>query len=251
MMDRGSSVTIALGTPASFFVRDFGNAEPPIGDPSYRPPLMRDSKFDDWYKATRRHPLGKTAILHPNAHSPLWGDAAAASILARMFGAHGVLVEQVPSARVHPVAFRDRNAIIIGRPEYTDATRSLLPEDGLSVEYSAEHRAVGIQNRSPKAGEPPWWFATADLRHNYGLITVLTSDSPAKKRMVLLAGINSDGAEAGARYLTSPDKLVELDEHFRKAGFPRWPPAYQVVVRTESVDTYSLQMKFEFLRILK
>jgi hypothetical protein len=68
---------------------------------------------------------------------------------------------------------------------------------------------------------------------------------------VLLAGINSDGAEAGARFFTSPEKLQDLDQRFRQAGFIQWPPAYQVVVRTESVDTYSLQTRFEFVRILK
>ena len=251
MLDRNTSVTIAIGTPVSFFVRDFGSAEPPIGDPPYRLPFTRDAIFEEWYRRLRNSSLGKTVIMHPNAHSPLWGDAAAASILSRVFGAHGVLVEQVPSARVHPVALRDRNAVIIGRPEYTDAARTLIPEGGLTIEYSAADRAVGIHNPAPKPGEPAWWFATGGLRHNYGLITVLTSDGTASKRMVLLAGINSDGAEAGARFFTSPEKLAGLDQRFRQAGYTDWPPSFQIVVRTESLDTYSLQTKFEFLHILK
>jgi hypothetical protein len=250
MLERGSNVTIAIGTPASFFVRDFGNAEPPVGDPSYRLPFHRDAMFEDWYTRTRNAPLGKTAIFHPNAHSPLWGDAAAASVLSRMFGSHGVLVEQVPSARVHPVGLRDRNSIIIGRPEYTDATRSLVPEEGLAVEYSAKDRLVGVHNRKPKQGEQEWWFATGGLRHNHGLITVLSADAGARKRIVLFSGINSDGAEAGARFFTTPGKLEDLERRFKQAGLSQWPPRYQVVVRTESVDTYSLQVEFEFLRIL-
>jgi hypothetical protein len=251
MLERGASVTIAIGTPASLFVRDFGNAEEPLGDPGYRLPVPRDPKFAEWYKGVRNATIGKTAILHPNAHSPLWGDAAAASVLSRMLGAHGVGVEVAPSARVHPVALRERNAIIIGRPEYTNTAGALLPEDGLAVEYSAAERAVGVHNRAPKAGEPAWWFATGGLRHNFGLITVLTADSGSRKRTILLSGINSDGAEAGARYFTSPDKLEELDRLFQQAGHPDWPPRYQIVVRTESLDTYSLQTRFEFLRILK
>ena len=57
MLDRGSSVTIAIGTPASFFVRDFGNAEPPVGDPNYRLSFKRDSDFESWYSHTRNTTL--------------------------------------------------------------------------------------------------------------------------------------------------------------------------------------------------
>ena len=189
--------------------------------------------------------------MHPNAHSPLWGDAAASSVLSRMFGAADVAVEIVPSARVHPVALRERNTIIIGRPEYTESAKVLSPEDGLLVEYSDKDRAVGIHNVTLKPGEPEWWFATVGLRHNYGLITVLGNESAAGKRMVLFSGINSDGAEAGARFFTSADKLDDLDRRFRQAGWVNWPLRYQIVVRTESVDTYSLQTRFEYLRVLR
>lgn len=251
MLEPGSSVTFAIGTPASLFVRDFGNAEEPIGDPGYRLPVPRDQQFLDWYKAIRNAPLGKTALLHPNAHSPLWGDAAAASLLSRFLGSCGVLTEVTPSARIHPVALRERNFIVIGRPEYTATAGALLPEDGLAIEYSPADRLVGIHNRAPKPRESAWWFATGGLRHNFGLITVLTSDSASHRRTLMFAGINSDGAEAGARFFTSPDKLEDLAQRFQKLGYRDWPPRYQIVVRTESLDTYSLQTRFEFLRILK
>jgi len=137
--------------------------------------------------------------------------------------------------------------VIIGRPEYTDLAAALTPEDGLRVAYNAQRRLVGIQNRAPKAGEPEWWFSTGDLRHNYGLITVLTADDPAARRTILFAGINSDGAEAGARFLTTPDKLRLL----ARALPSPLPRRFQVVIRTESVDTYTLQTTLAFTRILK
>ena len=165
MLKKGGSVTIAIGTPPSFFVRDFGDAEPPVGDPNYRIPFVRDKAFEEWYRSTRNLPLGKTALLHPNAHSPLWGDAAAASVISRMLGEHGAAVELSPSARVHPVALRERNTVIIGRPEYTDAAKAFLPEDALTVEYSMADRSVGVHNRAPKPGEPAWWFPSDQMRH--------------------------------------------------------------------------------------
>lgn len=251
MLQRGANITIAVGTPASFFVRDFGDAEPPVGDPVYRLPFRRDAEFEQWYLRSRNTTLGKSVILHPNIHSPLWGDAAASAVISRLFGAYGASVEIAPSARVHPVALRERNAVIIGRGEYTDAARAFAPEDGLVVEYSPEKRAVGIHNRKPGNGEQEWWFATGGLRHNFGLITVLSPDGAETRRTLLLAGINSDGAEAGARVLTTPDKLEELDKRFRQAGLTHWPPRYQAVVRTESLDTYSLETHVQFVRILK
>lgn len=250
MLEPGANVVISIGTPASMFVRDFGDAEPPIGDPVYRPEIPRTPEFENWYRTARNMRLGRNAILHPQFHGPLWGDAAAAVVVSRMLGEHRVPIEILPGARMHAVAFRDRNAILIGRPEYSDAVRLLTPEDGLAVEYNGTKRALGVHNRRPGEGEPEWWFSTGGLRHGYGLISVLSLDGRGKRRTIMLSGINSDGAEAGARFLTSAAGLEQLSAEFDKRGIRHWPPSYQVVVRTESVDTYSLQTKFEFLRIL-
>ncbi len=250
MLTRGSTVSVAIGTPVSFFVRDFGKAELPVGDPTYRLMVPRDPALANFYQKHRNEPLSDNFIFHPNMHSPLWGDAAAASIVSKMFGGHGVLMEQLPITRIHLVALRDRNAVIIGRPEYTDAARVLVPDDGMLIEYSAKDRAVGVHSRAPSAGEPEWRFATGGLRHSYGLITVLESDNASGKRIMMFSGINSDGAEAGARFMTSKDKLSVLDAEFRKRGYEQWPSKYQVVIRTESFDTYSLQTQFDSLRVL-
>ncbi len=251
LLERDAGVVISIGTPASMFVRDFGNADPPVGDPGYRPEIPRTPEFENWYRSARNATLGRNAILHPQFHGPLWGDAAAAVVVSRMLGEHRVPVEILPGARLHAVAFRDRNAVLIGRPEYSDAARLLSPEAGLAIEYDSVKRAVGVHNRRPRQGEPEWWFSTGGLRHGYGLISVLSLDGLGKRRTIMFSGINSDGAEAGARFLTSGEGIQQLNREFTRRGIRRWPMGYQVVVRTESVDTYSLQTKFEFLRILK
>lgn len=251
MLKTGANVVISIGTPASMFVRDFGDAEPPVGDPIFRPEIPRTPEFENWYRSARNAPLGRNAILHPQFHGPLWGDAAAAVVVSRMLGEHRIPVEILPGARLHAVAFRDRNAVLIGRPEYSDAVRLLTPEAGLAVEYNGVKRALGVHNRRPGQGEPEWWFSTEGLRHGFGLISVLALDGYGKRKTIMFSGINSDGAEAGARFLTSADGLAQLAAEFEKLGLKTWPPSYQVVVRTESVDTYSLQAKFEFLRVLE
>lgn len=251
MLDTNESVIIALGTPVSFFIRDFGNAPLPEGDPGYRLDVQITPELRNWYRQSRNRELGNNILFHPNVHSPLWGDAAATSLLNRMLGSRGVTVQVTPSSRIHPMALRDKNAIVIGRPEYTEMAAQAMPEDGLSVEYNANERKVGVHNRAAKNGEPEWWFASSGLKHNYGLITVMPSYGSGRKRTMILSGINSDGAEAGARFMTSVDSLRDLDRRFRSMGFNEWPPHYQLVVRTESLDTYNLQTSFTFLRILK
>jgi hypothetical protein len=228
------------------FVRDFGNVEPPAGDPGYRLDAPQTERFREWYKGAQNRSLGPKAFLHPNIHSPLWGDAAAANVVTGFLASHRVKVETIPAARTHPVALRDRNAVLIGRPEYTEAVQRLLPENGITVAYSTERRAVGVLDRAAKR----WWFAENGLRDNYGLITVLPSDAARRFKTILLCGINSDGADAAARFLSSETGLRELDTAMRKAGRGEWPPAYQVVIRTKSVDNYTMDAHLEHLHVL-
>jgi hypothetical protein len=247
MIEPGADVVIGVGTPASMFVRDFGNVEPPVGDPGYRLDVPDTEKFRDWYKSAQHKPLGARAFLHPNIHSPLWGDSAAAVTATRLLTQHRAHVEMIPAARTHPIALRDRNAILIGRPEYTEAVQRLLPDNGLTVAYSAEKRALGIVNRANKQ----WWFAQNGLRDNFGLITVLPSDAAQHFKTIVFCGINSDGADAAARFFSSQAGLAELDAAMQKAGHRTWPAAYQVVVRTKSVDNYTMDSHFEALYIVR
>ncbi len=246
MIRPGSSVVIAVGTPASMFVRDFGNAEPPLGDPGYRLDAPQTEQFREWYKAAQKRTLGPKAFLHPNIHSALWGDAAAANVVTAFLAAQGARVETIPAARTHPVALRDRHAVLIGRPEYTEAVQRLLPEPGITVIYSGEKRAMGVFHRATKQ----WWFAQNGLRDNYGLITVLPSDAARQFKTIVLCGINSDGSDAAARFLSSGAGLAELNAAMQKAGHRIWPAAYQVVVRTKSVDNYTMDAHLEHLHVL-
>ena len=232
-------------------MRDFGDAEPPVEDPVYRLDVPKTREFADWYQASRSHRLGRNAILHPNVHSPLWGDTAAAALVSHLLGEYQVKMETVPGSRIHPMVLREHNAVLIGRPEYSDAIARLMPDDGLAVEYCAAERKVGVHNRQPRPGEPEWRFASDGLKHNFGLVTVFPSDTGGRKRTIVFSGINSDGSEAGARYFASPESLRQLEPQFARAGSAPWPARYQVVIRTESIDTYSFQARFEYLRVQK
>lgn len=247
MVEPGTEVTVALATPLQLYVRDFGNDPPPTGDPAFRTEIDRTPGFEQWYTRWRNHPLGKTAFLHPNHHSPLWGDASAALVVTQALASRGAHVETIPAYRTHAVALRERNAVLIGRPEYSETVSSLMPEGGVTVEYNPAYRRLGVHNRSPRKGETEWWYATDNLRLNYGLVTVLPTDQAGRRRLIIFSGINSDGSEAGAKFFTSTEGLAELEKRFGGG----WPRKFQVVVRTESVDTYSLQTHFEFVRVLE
>ncbi|MCW5966855.1 MAG: hypothetical protein KIT83_22640, partial [Bryobacterales bacterium] len=58
------------------------------------------------------------------------------------------------------------------------------------------------------------------------------------------SGINSDGAHAGADFMTTPKRLAQLDEAFRKQNRERWPRSFQVVVRTRSTSTFTMECEY-------
>ncbi|MCX6611553.1 MAG: hypothetical protein NTW74_11970 [Acidobacteria bacterium] len=248
MAVRGATVTIAVATPASLLLRDFGNAEAPV-ELKYGLPVPRTPEFEDWYKREYRKNLGKAAFFQLNARSPLWGDAVAAFVVGSRLGQYGAKIEMMSATQVTAAALRDKNVVIIGSADYPDSIAGWMPGGGLSVEHNAVHRMVGIHNRSPRPKEPEWWFPSDNYRHSYGLITVASSDSTAKRRTMILSGINSDGAEAAARYFTSEDNVNSLLAEFRRAGRATWPDRYQVLVETESLDTYNLRTKVKHVRV--
>ena len=156
-------------------------------------------------------------------------------------------VELLAGEHTGATEIRDRNAVVLGRAEYSDAAAALQPADGWAVRYVPERREVGIV---PLKGGAPSFFREKGGTTNYGLITVLTKPSDGgAKRTILFAGINSDGSEAAMSYLTSLLQLQELAAELGR-GRSGLPESYQVVVRSRSSNTRSLRAERVALRIL-
>lgn len=234
--ERGSRVTVALSAPLQFWIRNLGEAQPPVDDPPFLSPTPLSPEFEGWYRKNGSGDPART-FLHPNLHSPLWGDAAGAIAITRFLAPRGVDIEFLAERNVRPAALRDRNAIVIGRAEYSYSMASLQPPGGYRIAYHPDRRRVAVLDPAGKAV----YFREKGGQINYGIATMLINRTDrGALRTAQFSGINSDAAQAAVEYLSSGRHLSELIDWVTAQGRPM-PASFQVVVRTTSRDTYSLK----------
>jgi len=243
LLDANSSVSVMLANTNQLWIREFGNDPPPLKDPPIIFPVPDDPRFVEWYRRTALLDP-KQLILHPNNHSPLGGEAEAAVRLAAFLATRGVRVEMLHGDRA--AEMKDRNAVVLGRPEYSRAAAALQPADGFSVRYVPGRREMGIVS----ADGQQTFFRENGGTINYGLITVLTKRTDAgPRRTLLFAGINSDGSDAAMEHVTSLLNLTDLVRELKKTT-GELPNSFQVVVRSRSNDTRTLQSERAAIKIL-
>lgn len=246
ILEADRPLALVVANSVQLWVRQFSGVPTPVGDPPFLIPVPSDPRLVEWYRTNAlREP--SDLYLHPNAHSPLWGDAAAAIRTVSLLSRWSVAAELIPEQAIRPAALKERNVVLIGRGDYSQAVQTFTPGEGFRVEYSAEHRAVVIRKQGDAQGEARIY--TRELgtggNINFGLVTVITRDlNRSTQRMIILSGINSDGAHAGAEFLTTPGRLVQLDEAFRKENRKGWPRSFQVVVRTRSSSTFTMDCEY-------
>ncbi|HWQ55454.1 MAG TPA: hypothetical protein VN442_17335 [Bryobacteraceae bacterium] len=246
LLKQGGTVTVVLATPMQLWVREFGDDPAPRLATSFLVSLPPDAHLMDWYRRlTVRTP--KSLWGQPNSHSPLWGDAAAAVAACRFLAKRGVDVELLPESSVRPAALKERNAVLIGRGDYSSVVEVVLPEGGYFVRYVPEKKEVGIVDSRNGTG----FYRERDGVINYGLVTVRTPHPGQSQanRYIIVSGINSDGTQAGMEFLGSPDKMADLKERLVAGGRKDWPSSFQIVVRTISSDSYTMQAQYAAHRV--
>jgi len=237
MLTPGAKVTVALATPPQLWVRDFGGKPHPVGDPPFLIPVPKDDRLIEWH---RRHAIVQgpgDLQLHPNSISPLWGEAAAAFHLAQFLSARGVEVELLGEAALKPAVLKDKNAAVLGRADYSYLAGALQPANAFSIQYVTAKRAYCVVDEKGN----PLFSRESGGRVNYGVATFIgVRTLSGVRRTVLASGINSDGAHAALEYATSPANALEIRNALQSRGkdFPR---SFQIVVRTRSSDTFTLQ----------
>ncbi|MCX6602743.1 MAG: hypothetical protein NTV52_04040 [Acidobacteria bacterium] len=128
-LERGSSVTLLLASSPNLWVREFGKDPLPVGDPPFTLPAPDDPRFLDWYRRTvLRDPV--RLGLHPNSHAVMGGEASAAVTVAGFLAARGVQLEQFQAESPSAAEIKDRNAIVLGRAEYSGVAAALQPSNG-------------------------------------------------------------------------------------------------------------------------
>lgn len=248
LLKGGGTVSVVVATPMQLWLRDFGDDSAPRLESSFLLPVPPEKALMDWYtRLMLRKPLNLLA--QPNSHSPLWGDAAAAVAACRFLARRGVEVELIPESAVRPAALKERNAILIGRGDYSSIVEVLQPEGGYFVRYIPEKKEVGVVDSRTGSG----FFRERGGVLNYGLVTVQTPQAGRNQpnRYIIVSGINSDGSQAGMEFLGSPEKMADLEARLKAAGHKDWPASFQVVVRTISSDSYTMQAQYAAHRVFK
>jgi hypothetical protein len=248
LLKRGGTVTVVVAAPMQLWIRDFGDL--PVQRPTagFLTPLPQDKPLFEWYSRLMfRTP--KALWGQPNSHSPLWGDAASAVTACRFLSRRGVEVELLPESAIRPAALKERNVVLIGRGDYSSVVEVLQPGDGYFVRYDSAKNEVGVVDSRGGHG----FFRERDGVVNYGLVTVCTPHSAQRdaNRYIIVSGINSDGSQAGVEFLQSPDKMADLKKRLNAGGYKDWPASFQVVVRTISSDSYTMQAQYAAHRVFK
>lgn len=257
VLSPGRHVTVVVATPVQFLVRSFDGVPLPEGDPPVILPAPSEPRFDEMYERDAQQPA-RGLMLHPNVHSPLWGDVSGAFIAQRFLLRHGVNAEILPEDNIRAAALRERDAVLLGRADYSPAMRVFEPTVGFAVAYVPEIRQIAIVQRTQT--EPGGAAKPATVRYTrgssgeetFGLVTALRlrSAGGAERRLFLASGLNSDGAQAGIEFLTTPGHLQVLEREFARQDGSGWPAAWQVVVRVSSSDTYPWRVDFADCRRL-
>ncbi len=240
-----SPVLICLATPFHLLIRP----APPEAENNLYRPIPPSPQILTWYSERQKLQPGENLFMNYGHNSPLFGDVSAAVSAITLLGRHRVAYEVLPERIVSPFTMRNRNVLLIGRPEYSQGVALLLQKAWFNIAY---HRpASGMAIYSPGKMPDERNFIVSPP-HTFGLISVIpqrSSDGGAF-RTVIVSGINSAGSHAAAEFLSSPQHLATLAAHFKREGHAGWPASWQVVVRSKADSLLPLDVQYHAHRVL-
>ena len=244
LINPGSHTLISVANVPELLVRSL-----PLGSSGDRR-LPDELNLRSWYE--ERYPVGPSDVFYfvPNHNSPLWGDAASAITATRLLSRAGVDFEVLPE-RVHSAfALRDRNAIIIGRPENSPASAIFLKEMYYNMKYSFAIRDQEVYFVDPRSGKETELPRTPGRVH--GLITVLheRGSDGALTQIVLFSGENSAGSMAAAEFFSSAENMRDFKKRLKQDGILNFPDTYQVVISTEEHNFLSFKSSLEAYHVV-
>ena len=225
-----SNVMILLAHPPHFLVRQYANGVQP--DESLPVPQAAY----EWYRFSRGLPTADPNLrlfMYETGNSALMGDVFAAVAGAKTIALLGGSSEIVPERTVRLPAMGQRNAILVGNPEYSPAVSSLLADAPISSTYDTSQKLDVVIERQPGGGPPkryiPRITPVSHPGESYGVLTVMPSarSNSGTYRTVVVSGVNSAGTQGAMEYFASPIALRELKAHL--GG--HFPDAYQVLIR--------------------
>lgn len=242
-----ADVLVCVATPPHAVLRQY-----PAGTPPRHPRLLEvpPEVTGTTSVRQRRLPPGFGWYMLITENSPFWGDSMGALTAARVLSHAGASFRVSPERVLSASAFRERNMVLFGVPEYSGATERLLAGEVFTLRYSPEVQDQVIWRRTGQDAGAPAYVPVREkgtLAVVYALITVIPSPGTEgnRKRTVVFTGINSAGAQAAAEFFSSPAALAAFRERLAKQGYKTVPAAYQIVVRSTSSDTLPLSVTYQ------
>jgi hypothetical protein len=248
-LEPGVEVLLCVSTPPSVFLRAYPVENPPV--PGVYP---LDENLKQWWRLRRSD--GQAGVLYavPNFNSPLWGDSAGATHIARMLASHGVKTELVAERLIKLPALRNRNVVFLGSPEYSTGVSQLLRGLPFQVQYdetAKDHLAVEVDTTGAVLRRFAVERSPEVLTVVYGLLTFLPAEGDGRlnRRYLVVSGISSAGTLGAAEYAASePHVAGLLEKTGGKTGGQRG--ILQVLVRVKAYQTLPMHFEYEAHRLL-
>ena len=223
-------------------------------DPQTSPTVISPD-LTAWYRSLPGMPPAKQMYLGPSLTAPFWGDVAAALAVTHVLDGAGIVPEALPESAIQLPALSRRNLLMFGRPGFSKTVDLYLRDKPFRVLVPDEEHTTLISNVEPKAGEPAEYNShppagAGNAETEYGLITVMPSWGDSNLRTVVFSGTLSPGTQAAAEFFSSAKQLRFLLNLFRREGLAGFPPAYQVVVRSNVSGTSALDVHYVTHRVI-
>lgn len=245
LLDPASNTLVCVATPFHLLIRP----GPPEAESKLYRPVPTSPEIETWYRERQELQAGEKLFMNFGHNSPMFGDVASLLIASRLLDRAQVPYSVLPERVVTPFEMRNRNVLILGRPEYSHAAKLMLDKAWFGLAYHRPSDGVTVWHPNPTPDRPAF---LRHPKHRYGLITVVPSDGDqsGRYRTVVISGSNSASAHAAAEYLASPAHLEALKERFRAEGATGWPRAWQVVVQSSSEQMLPMNVAYHAHRIL-
>ena len=254
MLNPGEAVDVYIATPPAMLLHSYKDERLP----AYPSPLFpAPQEVSAWYDRLRMKDGGGKLYMHTTQDVFLFGDAFAATSAIQLLSQAGAVPKLVPEANLRAFALGERNAVLIGSPNYSRLAARFLTTAPFSVRYDSIRREEVISDDPPDHNAKRVFRPSSDefgmLTKAYGLITVLPSETGQQRgaQIIIFSGITSAGPQGAMEFFRSPDDLRILKAKFRTEGLETFPPAYQVIVRCGLDHNLAISREYAAHQVIK
>jgi hypothetical protein len=244
LLDQSANTIVCVSTGPELLVRSL-----PSGFQGGSKLVPSELGLESWYGQRYKQEPGEHLYVVPNYNTPLWGDASGAVTVSHVLARAGIETQLLPERVVDSFALRDRNVILLGRPQESPAAKVFLANLYYNIRWFPEFQDLEVYFSDPKTGHP------SALPHNptiaRGIITVIGSldHDGIRKRMVILSGTDSAGTIAAAEFFSSPERMQEFKDRLLHDGYKSFPTTYQIVISTETHNILPFNSSMEAYKV--